>query len=281
MGATRGVETTIAGALVTPEQENQIGLQLKNELDTKQKIVYMTDPAVVGYVRTVATKVTDLGKKDRPEVTWQIFVIDDAATVNAFATPGGYLYVYRGLLEAASNEAELAGVMAHEAGHVVARHAARSLVAQNGLQAVAALATGSNPGLLAQLTTGIATQGLLLKHSRADETEADEFGARYAAAAGYDPHAFVTFFGRLQKQEGSVPGVLTYLSDHPATSERIEHLNQYIANQGLTGTETGHVAYDQMRKRLKTLPVAKPAKGGTGAPAGAPPAPPAGAPPPV
>ncbi|MEO8214389.1 MAG: M48 family metalloprotease [Myxococcales bacterium] len=281
MGATRGVETTIAGALVTPEQENQIGLQLKNELDTKQKIVYMTDPAVVGYVRTVATKVTDLGKKDRPEVTWQIFVIDDAATVNAFATPGGYLYVYRGLLEAASNEAELAGVMAHEAGHVVARHAARSLVAQHGLQAVAALATGSNPGLLAQLTTGIATQGLLLKHSRADETEADEFGARYAAAAGYDPHAFVTFFGRLQKQEGSVPGVLTYLSDHPATSERIEHLNQYIASQGLTGTGTGQVAYDQMRKRLKTLPVVKPAKGSTGAPAGAPPAPPAGAPPPV
>lgn len=281
MGATRGVETTIAGALVTPEQENQIGLQLKNELDTKQKIVYMTDPAVVGYVRTVAAKVTDLGKKDRPEVTWQIFVIDDVSTVNAFATPGGYLYVYRGLLGAAGNEAELAGVMAHEAGHVVARHAARSLVAQNGLQAVAALATGSNPGLLAQLTTGIATQGLLLKHSRADETEADEFGARYAAAAGYDPHAFVTFFGRLQQQEGSVPGVLTYLSDHPATSERIAHLNQYIANQGLTGTETGQVAYDQMRRRLKTLPVAKPAKGGTGAPAGAPPAPPAGAPPPV
>lgn len=278
MGATRGVETTIAGALVTPEQENQIGLQLKNDLDTKQKIVYMTDPAVVGYVRSVAAKVTDLGKKDRPEVTWQIFVIDDASTVNAFATPGGYLYVYRGLLEAAGNEAELAGVMAHEAGHVVARHAARSLVAQNGLQAMAALATGNNPGLLAQLTTGIATQGLLLKHSRADETEADEYGARYAAAAGYAPQAFVTFFGRLQQKEGSVPGVLIYLSDHPATSERIEHLNQYIASQGLTGTETGQVAYDQMRKRLKTLPVAKPAKDSS-TPTGAPPATPAGAPP--
>ena len=148
---TRSVETNVAKVLISPDQENQLGLQLKGELETKQGIVYMTDPTVVNYVRGVADKVIALGKKDRPEVAWQVFVIDDRKTVNAFATPGGYLYVYRGLLEMAQNEAELAGVMAHEAGHVVARHAARSMVASYGLDAVAAMALGNNPGLVAQI----------------------------------------------------------------------------------------------------------------------------------
>jgi len=154
---TRSVETDVAKALISPEQENQLGLQLKTELDTKQGIVYLNDPTVVAYVRGVADKVIAFGRKDRPEVTWQVFVIDDRKTVNAFATPGGYLYVYRGLLETAQNEAELAGVMAHETGHVVARHAARSLVASYGLEAVAGLAAGNNPGLAAQLATAIAS----------------------------------------------------------------------------------------------------------------------------
>jgi predicted Zn-dependent protease len=170
---TRSIETTLAEVMVSPEQENQIGLQLKTDLDTNQHVVYMTDPEVVSYVQTVAGKVIALGKKDRPDVTWQVFVLDDRKTVNAFATPGGYLYVYRGLLEMAENEAELAAVMAHETGHVVARHAARSMVTAYGLDAMTALAGGNNPGLLVQLTSSIAGKGVLLSHSRADETEAE------------------------------------------------------------------------------------------------------------
>ena len=153
---TRQVEGDVAKVLVSSDQENQLGLQLKTDMDTKQGVVYMTDPEVVGYVRAVADKVITLGKRDRPDVSWQVYVIDDRKTVNAFATPGGYLYVYRGLLEMAQNEAELAGVMAHETGHVVARHAARSLVAAYGLDAVVSMATGGNPGLISQLAAGIA-----------------------------------------------------------------------------------------------------------------------------
>jgi predicted Zn-dependent protease len=273
---TRRLETDVAEALVSPEEENQIGLNLKNELDTKEGVVYLKDPTVVDYVRGVANNVIQFGKRDRPEVTWQVFVIDDSATVNAFATPGGYLYVYRGLLETADNEAELAAVMAHETGHVVARHAARNLVAAYGVDAVTSLAAGNNPGLLAQLTTTIAGQGLLLSHSRADETEADEYGARYASAAGYDPHAFPAFFERLQKSEGRSPAVLTYLSDHPATGDRIVHINQYIAAQHLGGANLGVEPYARMRSRLARLPPSPKKR-----PAGAPPAAPPGAPPPV
>jgi len=279
---TRSVETGVAKALISPEQENQLGLQLKTELDTKQQIVYLNDPTVVSYVRGVADKVIAFGRKDRPEVTWQVFVIDDRKTVNAFATPGGYLYVYRGLLETAQNEAELAGVMAHETGHVVARHAARSLVAAYGLEAIAGVAAGNNPGLAAQLATTIAAKGLMLAHSREDETEADEFGARYTSAAGYDPHGLVTFFGRLMEKSGDTPGLLAYLSDHPATSDRIAHVNAYVAQNGLAGSELGAATYGQIRQRLATLPTATPAAAGA-APAAAPPpsAAPAGTPPPA
>src|SRR4051812_32249869 len=129
--ATMGTnaEKVAAEQLISIDQENQLGLQVKNELEQKQNIRYITDPTVGNYVTGVANKVIAFGKKDRPEVQWQVHVIDDAKTVNAFATPGGYLYVYSGLLLAADNEAELAGVMAHETGHVVARHSARSMVA--------------------------------------------------------------------------------------------------------------------------------------------------------
>src|SRR4051794_27421482 len=152
----RKAETALAKVLISSEQENQIGLQVKTELEQKQKIRYMDDPEIVNYVRGVAGRVIEIGKRDRGDVQWQVNVIDDPKTVNAFATPGGYLYVFSGLLAAADNEAELAGVMAHETGHVVARHSARNLITAYGLESVIALASGQNPSLLAQLTTGIA-----------------------------------------------------------------------------------------------------------------------------
>ncbi|HEY2903364.1 MAG TPA: M48 family metallopeptidase [Polyangia bacterium] len=279
---TRTLETDLAQALVSPDQENQIGLQLKTDLDTNQKVVYMTDPTVVNYVRATADKVIALGKRDRPEVQWQVFVIDDRKTVNAFATPGGYLYVYRGLLEMANNEAELAGVMAHETGHVVARHAARSLVESYGLDAVVAMAAGNNPGLVTKLTASVATNGLMLQHSRADETEADEYGARYAGGAGYDPRGLISFFTRLKAQVGDVSGLGAYLSDHPATQERIDHLNAYIAAQHIAGANLGAAPYAGIKQRLAVLPTATPAPSGSSARPVAPPpsAPPPAAPPP-
>ena len=278
---TREVEGDVAKVLISSDQENQLGTQLKSDMDTKQGVVYMTDPEVVGYVRGVAGKVIDLGKRDRSDVNWQVFVIDDRKTVNAFATPGGYLYVYRGLLETAQNEAELAGVMAHETGHVVARHAARSMVAAYGLDAVLSMATGGNPGLVAQVASGIASKGLLLAHSRQDETEADEYGARYAAGAGYDPHGLVTFFQRLMQQSGDTTGVMAYLSDHPSTQDRVNHVNGFIASQHLAGVELGAAPYARIRQRLAMLPSATPVPAGVAPATAAPPraAPPAAAPP--
>ncbi len=231
-----GAETAVARALISDDQENQIGLQVKQELEQKEHVRYLNDAEVVSFVKGITDKVLPLAEGDRPGVKWQVSVIDDAKTVNAFATPGGYLYVYSGLLLAADNPSEVAGVLSHEAGHVVARHSARQMVDAYGLQAVAALALGKNPGLASQLAAGIGGKGLMLANSRGDETEADEYGARYASAAGYDPRGLITFFEKLQTQEGKSPQLLKFLSDHPATPDRISHLQGYIAEHHLSGS---------------------------------------------
>jgi predicted Zn-dependent protease len=265
------VEKDVASVLISPEQENQLGLQFKQELEQKQHVVYMNDPVVVGYVRGVADKVIVFGKRDRPEVNWQVNVIDDNKTVNAFATPGGYLYVYSGLIMAADNEAELAGVMAHETGHVVARHSARQMVDAYGLEAIASLALGNNPNLLAQIATGVGEKGFMLANSRSDETEADEYGARYSSAAGYDPHGLVTFFDKLRRQEGNSPRILAILSDHPATPDRIDHVNGFIQSRGLGGSTTNVAAFAPIKQRVAQHVPASPSSPGTG-PSNPPPA---------
>ncbi len=235
--AQRGeAETALAKALISDQQEAQLGLQVKQELEQKQHVKYLEDAAVVSFVKGITDRIFPQAEKDRPGVKWQVHVIDDPKTVNAFATPGGYLYVYSGLLLAADEPAEVAGVMSHESGHVVARHSARQMVDAMGLEAVAALALGQNPSALSQVVAGAGGKGLMLANSRSDETEADEYGARYASGAGYDPNGLITFFEKLRKLEGQQPGFAKFLSDHPTTPDRITHLQQFIAEHHLSAT---------------------------------------------
>jgi len=239
----------IAKALVSDDQEAQLGAQVKQELD-KQGTKYIQDPEIVNYVKGVAEKIFVSADKDRPGVKWQVFVIDDPKQVNAFATPGGYLYVYTGLLMAADNEAQLAGVWGHESGHVVARHSAQQMVNEMGMQTVIEVALGQNPNQLAQLASTLAAKGALLAYSREDETQADEYGARYSAQAGYDPHGIIQFFEKLKAMEGNQPAFAKYLSDHPATADRITHLQQYIKEKGLTGSELGAQRLQPVKQKL-------------------------------
>ncbi|ACG71464.1 peptidase M48 Ste24p [Anaeromyxobacter sp. K] len=257
-------ETRLASVLIPTEQEKQLGLQVKEQLETKEHVQYLEDPAVNAYVQGVTGKILASAKKDRPDVDWSVKVINDPKTVNAFATPGGFLYVYSGLLLAADDTAEVAGVLGHEAGHVVARHSARQMVNAMGLETVMGIALGKNPNGAAQLAAGLAGKGALLAYGRADESEADEYGARYAAAAGYDPHGIATFFQKLEKGEGKQPGWTTYLSTHPATPDRIEKVDRYIAEHHLTGTGgRGGAELAKVKERLKAIPPppAPPAQG--------------------
>jgi beta-barrel assembly-enhancing protease len=230
----RAAETAVARVLISPQQENQLGTKLHQELE-KEGMRYVQDRAVVDYVDQIARPILRQAKRERPDVTFHLHVVDKPGEVNAFATPGGHLYVMSGLIGAARNEAELAGVIAHEAGHVVARHPARNLVQMYGLQMVASLALGNNPSLLEKIGATVVANGAFLAHSRSQELEADEYGALYTARAGYDPRGLITFFQTLQKSEGRAPKVLNWLSTHPTTSERIARLQEFMSKKKLRG----------------------------------------------
>jgi len=243
-------ETSLATALVSDEQSVQIGEQVHAELASKG-VRYVDDRQVTGYVESVAGKIFDLARRDRSGVAFHVHVIDDAKTVNAFASPGGHVYVYSGLLLAADNEAEVAGVLAHESGHVAGRHVERAMANAYGLQVLAAMALGKDPSGTQQLAASLIGTGLVRAHSRSEEIEADEYGARYISQLGYDPHALITFFQKLQAGESRTPVVLAWLNTHPVSGERISHLGDYIAKNGLSGSALGQEQHRAIKQHLE------------------------------
>jgi len=226
-----GVESAATDVLLPPEQEAKLGQQIEQELASQVR--FITDPKVTSYVSDVEGRIVAAAKTEAPNLSIKLHVIDDAKTVNAFATPGAQLYVYTGLLLAAKDESELAAVLGHETGHIIARHPARQTVNQFGLDALKGVVLGQNGSLLTSMAAQIGSQGYLAANSRADETEADEYGARFASRAHYDPRALGEFLQRISS--GEAPGIMVFLQDHPTTPDRVEHLNAYIAQNGLTG----------------------------------------------
>jgi predicted Zn-dependent protease len=207
------------------EKETAIGRQLSAEVDQTSKII--NDPIISEYVNRVAQNIV---LHSDSKVPFTIKVID-AQEVNAFALPGGFLYVNRGLLEAAENEAEVAGVIAHEVAHVAARHGMEQ--ASKGQLAnylsLPLIFLGGIGGFAIQQVVGLAVPLTFLKFSRGAEKEADRLGAQYMWAAGYDPNALITFFEKLQAKEKKKPGTLSKLfSTHPMTGSRIDEVRELI-----------------------------------------------------
>ena len=195
-------------------------------------------------------------RQQRPEFTWNVEVIDDPTQVNAFATPGGYLYVYTGLLRAADNEAEVIGVMGHEVGHVLGRHFAQRLVKTYSVQGLIAIALGEDAGALSTLGANILAQGYLLSHSRDAETQADDYGARLTSQAKFDPNGLATFFQKLGEMMGTTPAVLKYLSGHPLPLDRLAHIKELIEKEKLPIGATNRDKFQMMKAKLPALPAA-------------------------
>lgn len=142
-------------------------------------------------------------------------------------------------------------VVAHEIAHVTSRHVAQRMVQAYGLEAIASVALGENPGMLEKMVAGLLVQGTLLKNSRDDESEADEKGVGAVSRAGFDPNGLVDFFRVLQAGEGNLPAVLAFLSDHPATSDRIQALQAQIREQRLGGKERNPQSLQAIQARLR------------------------------
>lgn len=200
------------------EKEVRQGREAAAEVDRQAKFV--DDPVITEYVNRVGQNIV---LHSDAKVPFTIKVID-SDEVNAFALPGGFFYVNKGLLLAADNEAELAGVMAHEIAHVAARHAVENQAKANLIEYAALGASiflGGIPGMIYQNTAGIGLLGVFMKFSRSAEEEADRLGIQYMYAAGYDPGAMATMFEKLEAKNKKKPGFISRaFSSHPAPPER-------------------------------------------------------------
>lgn len=232
--------------LMSPAQENQVGGS------EHQKIIEefgaYTENGIGSYVSQIGAKVT--AKTERPDVTYK-FTVLDSEIVNAFALPGGYIYVSRGLLALANSEAELAAVLAHEAGHITGRHSAerysRGVVTSLGANILSAVVDKSG----VSQALGIGADLYLKSYSRDQENEADSLGIRYLTQAGYDPAAMTSFLSNLQNSsaldaridgQGASSPISSYFSTHPATQDRV---NKTAGEAQAAGAGKGFIGRDE------------------------------------
>ena len=226
------VRHQLGRVLISDETEYALGAQLAAHIDTTQ--TRLDNPNIQRYVERIAAPLVERAQVDRPGATYRFTVLDDPTQVNAFAVPGGFLYVYSGLIIAAEDEAELAGVLAHEIGHIVGRHSANQLASQFGIQLLSAIALGEEASKYAVDMAQITAQLSSARFSRDDERQADRYGLRYIAESGYDPTGLVRFFEKLGALEGGKrTSVETLFSSHPATEERIRDIEAKIERLGI------------------------------------------------
>jgi predicted Zn-dependent protease len=234
------------------EEEMALGRQLAAQVERQSRIV--DDPLVSEYVNRIGQ---NLARNSDLRVPVTIKVIDNPQ-VNAFALPGGYLFVHTGLLLKADTEAEVAGVLAHELAHVAARHgtrqASRGQVAN--LASIPLIFMGGWGGYAVRQAAGLAVPLTFLKYSRNFEREADLLGLQYLYKAGYDPAAMVDFFEKLEAMEKEKPGTMAELfRSHPVTSERMKNTQKNI--QELLASQPQYVVttseFTQVKDRLEQV----------------------------
>jgi beta-barrel assembly-enhancing protease len=213
----KGIIGKLSGSM---EKDVAIGRQLATEIDKQSK--FIDDPLITEYINRVGQNVV---LHSDAKIPFTIKVVD-SDEVNAFALPGGFFYVNKGLILAADNEAEIAGVMAHEIAHVAARHSIENQTKGSILEwgAIAgSIFLGGVPGMIFNNTAGLGLLASYMKFSRGAEEEADRLGVQYLYAAGYDPHAMGTMFEKLSAKNKKKPGFISKaFSTHPQSLDRLQ-----------------------------------------------------------
>ncbi len=234
------------------EREIALGKQLAQQVELESKIV--DDPVISEYVNRLGQ---NLVRNSDAKVPFTIKVID-SEEVNAFALPGGFFFVNTGLIMKADNEAELAGVMAHEIAHVAARHATRqaSRAELANYATIPLIFMGGWAGYGIRQAAGLAIPMGFLKFSRGFESEADMLGLQYMYKAGYDPTAFVDFFEKIETLEKKKPGSVSKIfSTHPPTEDRIKavekDIQEYLKQQPEYVVDTSE--FESVKTRVVAL----------------------------
>ncbi len=254
------------GNWYSPRSEEEWGSEIAQQVMKSSKMV--TDPVVEEYVNRIGQNIV---KNSDAKVPFTIKVID-SDEINAFALPGGYFFVNSGLILAADNEAELAGVMAHEIAHVAAHHQAREMTRMNyanlGMVPLVMLTGYSAVGYGIYEASAVAAPLTFLEFQRDFEEQADWLGVEYMYEAGYDPQQLIAFFEKIEALEKTKPGLISKtFATHPQTPARVERTQHEIATilpprkEYIVDTSEFHA----VQERLKRLENRRPVKPGAGA----------------
>jgi len=262
--ASRSVRVLAGAALtfltlacgVSEDQEVQLGRQNAEQINSQIPLV--RDPIVTNYVRDLGLSIART--TPRADLDWQFFVVN-SREVNAFALPGGFIYVNRGLIERAQDVDELAGALGHEIGHVVRRHSVQQLEKRNG----ANLAVGLGCTLtricnsdVARAAIQVGGAALFARYSRTDEAEADSEAVLNVIAAGLDPRGIPALFRRLIEERRTAPlRIAAFFASHPLEEDRIVATEREIAAldpKELEGLRVDDPSYQAFRAHLQSLP---------------------------
>jgi predicted Zn-dependent protease len=221
--ATRKEEFSI----ISSDREVGMGQSISKEVEKKYEVI--KDQGLNQRVDLVGEKLASVC--DRKDINYRFSILDEKE-INAFALPGGYVYIFKGLLDLCQTDDELAAVLAHELGHITARHAVKRLQSSLGYTALSLLAAVANPPGIdgrSRQVADLAFVSLMLAYSREDELQADDLSIRYMERAGYDPKAVITVLEKLRKsrQQGPIRQYSAFRT-HPYISERIKSARQKV-----------------------------------------------------
>ena len=269
--ASRQVEVKVQKTALSRDQEIQLGKEAAAEVERQMEVV--RHPEVEAWLNQIGQQ---LAKTPQANAYPYYFKLVNEDSINAFALPGGPMFVHTGLIKAADNEGEVAGVLAHEMSHVALRHGAAQVSKQQTYGTLFG-ALGALGGMLGggggqcgvwcqavQVGAGLGGNSLLMKFSRGYERDADLNGARMMAAAGYDPIQMAKFFEKLEAKLGTAAepkGLALWMSSHPATGSRIEYVSQDVSfyPQRSYTSSTGN--FPRVRQAVASLPPPKPKPG--------------------
>lgn len=232
-------------------QDKQLGLQVKDEIASNPSEYPILDrtkhPEAYKHLDRIMWSILSSGQvKYKTEFAWEAYIIEDDNVLNAFCTPGGYIYVYTGLIKYLDNESDLAGVLGHEVAHADLRHSTRQLTKLYGVEILTAVALGENSGTtVAEVAKGLVS----LKFSRTHESEADAESVSYLCPTEYHADGAAGFFQKLldSQQAGGTP---EFMSTHPSPANRVADIKAEKASKSCSGSKSYDQRYNQFKKAL-------------------------------
>lgn len=231
--------------------DRALGAQVAAEIASKPSEYPILDSAsnaaAYQYLYAIRNQILNSGKvvyKD--DFSWRLRIIKDDTTLNAFCTPGGYIYVYTGIIKYLESKDQLAGVLGHEMAHADRRHTSRSMQTQYGVQLLLDIALGKDLAAVSQIASGM----LQLKNSREHEKEADEYSVKYLCPTSYNAAGAAGFFMKLEASGIQCGGVQQFFSTHPCPDNRIANITSLKVSEGCTGTGTFDAEYTNFKNLI-------------------------------